>query len=140
MKSYNVGRTWSGWVPFGNSASYCAMGMRFNSSAPDNAWRNCRSISANNRGRSHVLKSFPGASAVAVRCMNRQRFSWKYRQYQSANRVSNTGRISLGALGNSACKRVINSSAERPATPPSNTIRRPKAFTASGYALSRNAP
>ena len=45
-------------------------------------------ISAYRRGRSHVVKSAPGSVAVAVRCMKRQRFCWKYCQYQSARMAS----------------------------------------------------
>ena len=46
-----------------------------------------------------------GLGAVAVRCMKRQRFCWKYCQYQWARMAVITGCISLGALAISACKR-----------------------------------
>ena len=74
------------------------------------AFWNCLSISAKRRGKSQVVKSLPGCEAVAVRCMKRQRFCWKYCQYHSASSVSISGTISFGAFAISASRRVIFSS------------------------------
>src|ERR1039458_5606824 len=97
-------------VPFCSKSFQALMGVALRIfSAVSDFW-NWRSISRKSRGRSHVVKSLPGCSAVAVRCMKRHRFCWKYCQYQSASSVSMSGTISFGAFAISASRRVIFSS------------------------------
>ena len=79
-----------------------------------------------------MVKSLPGETAVAVRCMNRQRFCWKYCQYQSARMTSSMGCISAGALAISASRRMIFSSGLLPWMLPSRAILRPMALMATG--------
>ena len=64
-------------VPFTSRSFQAATGVALSCfSAASDFW-NSASISAKIRFRSQVVKSFPGAAAVWVRCMNRQLFCWK---------------------------------------------------------------
>ena len=109
-------------VPFSIKSSQALIGVALRVfSAASDCWK-CRSISAKSRGKSQVVKSFPGAWAVAVRCIKRQRFCWKYCQYQCASRVSSTGVISLGARAISASIRAILSSGLLPWMLPCSAI------------------
>ena len=86
-------------VPFSSRPSHAADGRGFEDllggervlEMPVNLRKQARQIP----GGEILARRFGGC----VRCMNRQRFCWKYCQYQCASSVSSTGFISFGRLG-----------------------------------------